>query len=180
MLKHYILALCEYNKFIEEHRLDEAFDFDAILCEIVASRPSVCSDTFDRFPDLRALAVAKVHGAFVQALDSSGAAAAAVDVTSASSSLMVAITIPKEDGGQQSAKVTHAVVSSNLLHAAIILISNWQHRGEDAQNVDEENAIMQLLRYLVLPYTDKGDSGLSSAWYNHNQKRAVSIEEVSR
>ena len=128
MLKHYILALYEYNKFIEEHRLDEAFDFDAILCEIVASRPSVCSDTFDRFPDLRALAVAKVHGAFVQALDSSGAAAAAEGVTSASSSLMVAITIPKEDGGQQSANVTHAVVSSNLLHAAIILISNWQHR----------------------------------------------------
>lgn len=179
MLKHYILALYEYNKFIEEHRLDEAFDFDAILCEIVASRPSVCSDTFDRFPDLRALAVAKVHGAFVQALDSSGAAtaAAAASVTPASSSLMVAITIPKEDSGQQSAKVTHAVVSSNLLHAAIILISNWQHRGEDAQNVDEENAIMQLLRYLVLPYTDKGDSGLSSAWYN--QKRAVSVEEVS-
>ena len=108
------------------------------------------------------LTITKVKYAFEQAVESQTIA----------SSLVVAITIPRESG------VIQAVVSSNLLHAAIILISNWKKRDGVTQNSEEETAILGLLTYLVIPYNGAGDSGLSSAWYKHNQKRAVTVEEV--
>ena len=160
---NYILALSEYTKFLDKHKVEvQDSDFDAVLCELISTRPTVCSDAFDRYPDLRVLTITKVKYAFEQAVESQTIA----------SSLVVAITIPRESG------VIQAVVSSNLLHAAIILISNWKRRDGVTQNSDEETAILRLLTYLVIPYNGAGDSGLSSAWYKHNQKRAVTVEEV--
>ena len=174
VLMHYISALNQYELFLKEHQIDEGFDFDAVLCQLIASRPTVCCDAFDKYSDIRALAITKVKGAFVRSLESNGGA----QTTPNDSLLQVVVAIPRgEVNGDQ--KVTHAVISSDLLHACIILISNWQSNDNNETNTDEESAISQLLRYLVIPYTDKGDSGLSSAWYNHNQKRAVSVEEVS-
>ena len=160
---HYILALSEYTKFIDKHKVEaQDFDFDAVLCELIAARPTVCSDAFDRFQDLRVLTITKMKHAFEHAVESQTIA----------SSLVVAIAIPRESG------VIQAVISSNLLHAMIILISNWKRRDDETQNSDEETAILRLLTYLVIPYNGAGDSGLSSAWYKHNQKRAVTVEEV--
>lgn len=171
VLMHYISALNQYEMFLKEHQMDEEFDFDAVLCKLIASRPTVCCDAFDRYSDIRALAITKVKAAFEGSLESNGGAQTTPDA----SLLQVVVAIPR--GEDQ--KVTHAVISSDLLHACIILISNCQSNDNDETNTDEDTATSQLLRYLVIPYTDKGDSGLSSAWYNHNQKRAVSVEEVS-
>jgi hypothetical protein len=174
VLMHYISALNQYELFLKEHQIDEEFDFDAVLCQLISSRPTVCCDAFDRYSEIRALAITKVKAAFERSLVSNGGAQTTPD----DSLLQVVVAIPRGEVNDDQ-KVTHAIISSDLLHACIILISNWQSNDNNETNTDEESAISQLLRYLVIPYTDKGDSGLSSAWYNHNQKRAVSVEEVS-
>lgn len=177
VISMYISALSEFKKL-------EDFNFVSTLCELIAVRPHVCSDAFDRFPYLRALAITEITGTFEQAVESSHVSLA---VQRDPAQSLVTITIPREaPESAQNGSVTHVVVSSNLLHAAIILISNWQRRDhdeDDAQNV-EETSILHLLRYLVIPFTNEGDgntlSGLSSAKHKHNKKGAVSVEEVSR
>ena len=183
----YISALSENKIFLDEYNIEEDFDFVSTLCELITVRSRVCSDAFDRFPPLRALAIAEVKNAFEQAIESNGNNT----LHRAAASYLVAIAIPRQvNDFVQKGDISNVVVSSNLLHTAIILISNWQRRdyGESgAQNIDEETSILHLLRYLVIPFVpnglDEGDgntvSGLSSAKHKHNGKRAVSVEEVN-
>eukprot|EP00581_Thalassiosira_minuscula_P003929 CAMPEP_0183747604 /NCGR_PEP_ID=MMETSP0737-20130205/67347_1 /TAXON_ID=385413 /ORGANISM="Thalassiosira miniscula, Strain CCMP1093" /LENGTH=2129 /DNA_ID=CAMNT_0025983317 /DNA_START=37 /DNA_END=6424 /DNA_ORIENTATION=+ len=185
VLSMYISALSEYKIFLQKHEIAQDFDFVSTLCEIITVRSRVCSDAFDRFPPLRALAIGEVKDAFEKAIDSNGNHS----LKGSSASHLVSILIPGEDGGSdQKGKVSNVVVSSNLLHAAIILISNWERRDDGdcgLHNDDEDTSISNLLRYLVIPFvqdgSDEGDgntvSGLSSAKLKHNGKRVVSVEE---
>ena len=111
----------------------------------------------------------------------------ALQMVPASNLVVMAISREASDSVQKES-ISHVVVPSNLLHAAIILISNWQkeNSGENEAHhaVDQEVSILYLLRYLVMPHGfDKDDgssiSGLSSAKLKHNEKCAVSVEEVS-
>eukprot|EP00571_Detonula_confervacea_P003451 CAMPEP_0172329500 /NCGR_PEP_ID=MMETSP1058-20130122/60916_1 /TAXON_ID=83371 /ORGANISM="Detonula confervacea, Strain CCMP 353" /LENGTH=2101 /DNA_ID=CAMNT_0013046679 /DNA_START=37 /DNA_END=6342 /DNA_ORIENTATION=- len=173
VLSMYISALSAFKKFLEEHKMEEDFDFVSTLCELIAARPHVCSDAFDRFPHLRVLALAEVKNAFEQAIESNDVA------QRAPASSLVVVTIPRKDGS-----VTNTKMSSNLLHAAIIIIGNWRSRDHDkgeAQNLEEETLILHLLGYLIIPFTNQLNgntvSGLSSAKHMHSEKRAVSVEE---
>ncbi|KAL7535980.1 hypothetical protein ACHAXR_006845, partial [Thalassiosira sp. AJA248-18] len=181
VLSIYVSALSEYKDFLEKHKIQEEFDFASTLCELIALRSHVCSDSFDRFTPLRALAIAEVEKAFEHAVTSNGA----VHNTPASS--LVTITVPRKVtvSAQNDDDVTNVVVSSNLLHASIILISNWQRRDSDEREAqNEETSISCLLRFLVIPFIPNGsgevgeNTGLASAKNKHNKKRAVSIDEL--
>ena len=83
----------------------------------------------------------------------------------------------------QKENISYVTVSSNLLHAAIIIIGNWQREGsgENEAHADgQETSILYLLKHLVIPNGLDGNSGLSSAKLKQNGSRAVSVEEVSR
>ena len=189
ILSIYVLALHEYKRFVEEKKLEANFDFVSSICELISVRPHVCSDAMDRFPDFKILAIAEVKNAFEEAMVSDRA-----DLTTDSTSVVV--TVPREvsDSTDQSKEVD-VVVSSHLMQAAIILISNWQNTScveDEEQNTEEERenteaSVMQLLKYLVIPFlrngyngeTGKSTSGAANAKYKHNGARAVSVEQVN-
>ena len=185
VLSIYTMALFDYRRYLKECAIDIDFDFVSSLCELMAQRPHVCSDALDRFPDFRSLAVAEVKTAFDKAISSN-----ANDSTPVSS--LVVITLPNEICSDKNAVKTNVVVPSNLIQAAIILISNWQN--VDCKDGEEERAeeigkhmnesIMCLLKYLIIPFSVNNSdgeelSGAASAVYKHNGARAVSVEEVS-
>lgn len=189
MLSNYVLALYEYNAFLKKHDILDDFDFASTLCELIALRSHVCSEVFDRFPPLRLLAVSQVRKAFAQAIASDSAHHPIV----AALTNFVTLTITKEvsESVENDGDAISVVISSNLLHASIILISNWQKRsGEESeqQNNEEEKSIVHLLRYLVIPFKPTNEaaglggnstSGLSSAKHKLSGKSAVSVAEVS-
>jgi len=162
VLSAYISALSKYEQFLGEEALGESSDFDFVsaLCSLIAGRPRVFIEAFDRDPPLRALVIDEVGKSFDKVAESTDTARAPA------SSPLVTITVLK-DGNDSS-----MVVPSILLRAAIILLSNWKRRdnGEsDMQNVKEEASISRLLR----------ESGLSSAKYEDSGERAVSVDEVN-
>lgn len=162
VLSAYISALSKYEQFGGEEALGESSDFDFVsaLCSLIAGRPRVFIEAFDRDPPLRALVIDEVGKSFDKAVESTDTARAPA------SSPLVTITVLK-DGNDGS-----VVVPSILLRAAIILLSNWKRRdnGEsDMQNAKEEASISRLLR----------ESGLSSAKYEDSGERAVSVDEVN-
>ncbi|KAL7554730.1 hypothetical protein ACHAWF_018265 [Thalassiosira exigua] len=182
----YISALYDYNTFLAKQNIETDFDFASTLCDLIAVRPHVCSDAFDRALPLRALAIAEVDRAFEEAIASN----ATSRMSSASSLVDISISTKEVRGLAQNGVPTHndlrsVVISSNTLNAIILLLSIWQ-QGKDAK---EETSIGHFLRYLVSPFTPDSSesvSGLSSAKYIHGEgktktsdKRPVSVKEVS-
>ena len=83
----------------------------------------------------------------------------------------------------QKENIYYVTVSSNLLHAAIIIIGNWQREGsgENEAHADgQETSILYLLKHLVIPNGLDGNSGLSSAKLKQNGSRRVSAEVVCK
>lgn len=184
VLCSYISALSEYKNFVEKHEHDNIcgeFNFASTLCELIALRRHDFTDAYDRFASLRKLAITEVSNSFEEATKP--------NFTAPTATSLVTITVPPVDNSNQNNGATTAVISSNLLHASIILISNWQRKDSEegeAQNSSEESSIMHLLRFLIIPFTSNGSSkveentvsGLSSAKHKHNMQPAVSVEEV--
>ena len=82
----------------------------------------------------------------------------------------------------QKENISYVTVSSNLLHAAIIIIGNWQREGssENEAHADgQETSILYLLKHLVMPNGLDGNVSLSSANLKQNGSCAVSAKGVS-
>ena len=83
----------------------------------------------------------------------------------------------------QKENIYYVTVSSNLLHAAIIITSNRQREGSrenEAHVFGQETSILYPLKHLVMPNGLDGNFGLSSAKLKQNGSRRVSAEGVCK
>ena len=156
VLSTYVIALSKYRKFMQSND----FNFVSSLCELINIRPHVFGEALERFPELRRLCITEVKHAIVDAITPNRAAATSSTVHENEKKKNVTIIV----------KTQECMLTSNLLGAFIVIMSNWQ-KGDTTEESEEDN-IMALLRLLM---TGEKDSVLATAM--RNGKRAVSAEE---
>ncbi|KAL7488211.1 hypothetical protein ACHAW6_015042 [Cyclotella cf. meneghiniana] len=181
-----IIYLHEYKIFLIENELEDSkFSFIGSLCALISTRPHVVSDAMDSDDRLRKLVLSEITTAFDEAMISSSDSN-----DNCVESSLVSITLPIKDHSQATKSI---VVSSCLIRAAVVVVSNWQDTGKYQCNTNIIGEVMgpevlfqRLLEYLVIPVSSssacktvdtKSVSGLASAVYKHSNMRASTVED---
>lgn len=182
VLALYVLSLHRYVTFCAEHALHHKIEFVPTMCQLVSSRPHVCTDAMLVNSELEVLILNELTRAFDNAMNETGQ-----KENDTSEDIAVALDIPVLDG---SAK--NVTLPACLLKAAVVVVSNWQSGASDDEcksntiekriGLNAENSSFErLLWYIIPPTDDKASqkaSGLASAVYSDDAP-AASIEDVS-
>jgi len=188
VLSVFIIYLHECKIFLIENELEDSkFNYIGSLCALISTRPHVVSDAMDSDDRLQKIVLSEITKAFDEAMISSSDSN-----DNGIESSLVSITLPTR-GHSQTTKTI--VVSSCLIRAAVVVVSNWQDTGNNQGNkniigeeIGPEELFQRLLGYLVIPVSSsstcktvdtKSISGLASAVYKHSNMRASTVEDVS-
>ena len=165
MLNAYIHALHHYENVRikgDDENGSKGENFSSTLFRLLATRPRVCSAAIMRYPDLLDLMVRAVCTAF-ESLDQQH--------LEGESGEEIVMTI---NTGKDPSSQVH--LTSLLLRAAIVLISNWTYDTRCTTNTEFE----AIRKFLIRVDGDcRFDEGAASAKYASGGQAAVSLQEVS-
>lgn len=187
VLRSYILALQALIQFAKENTLSCDFDFVSIICNLLFTRPFVCAATFDRFVDVRDLAINKVYEKWQEYLSSEDEVMNGSESNDSFSRILV---VYQRDSNDNTEKVEKEItIPLSLLHAALVLLGNWNEEEESSNlSMMERNeeprctSVRNLARFLIEPISEVDDKsmvpGAAGAVLNESSKRAVSVDQV--
>lgn len=169
-MKALLMALRQHIAFATRHRISIHQRFPDLLCLLLSSRPIVCSDTFDSFPDLLVLATEILHSEFF-------AYAKEKDLTvNLDLGATVALSIYKSlhyDGNIQ--------LPLSLLQAVCVILGVY--RGQSSSDVEQQCAPLVADLSDSLLHEEEANAeekkGLADAFFVESGIRAISVEWVS-
>ncbi len=164
MLNAYIFALQYYDQILAKVAVEQVQErkggISSIFFKLLSTRPNICSSAMEKYPSLLDLMVRLVYTAFE-------------DINTQTKENMfgpddVVIHLRKGDDS-----IPREVrLPSNLLQAAIVLISKWQ--GDKKSAVTKEFEILKSILIQADP-----NEGAASAVFASSKVKAVSTDEVS-
>ena len=176
-------------QFAKDHNLCCDSDFVSILSNLLFTRPYVCAAAFDHFVDVRDLAINTVYDKWQQYLSDDYSDVMNVN-TSNNPLTRILVKCEVVSNGKVKKVEKEITASLSLLHAALVLLGNWNEEEETldmpAKEKNEEpkcDAVRNLARFLITkPSLDDDDksmiSGAAGAMLKESNKRAVSVDQV--
>ena len=167
ILSSYTLALCNYVAFVKQEDTTNTLDFLTILCDLLSARPQVCTAAMEICPEFRDMGIEKIHSEWQRIIND--------PIEESLDHVKLYITSKKS-----------IYTSLHLLHAAILLLSNWKNDDDendelmDQYKEPENEAVMALANHLIVTQSnDNPTTGLAGATFP-NGKPAIGIDQVSQ
>lgn len=156
VLRAYIMALDYYSRMDITHQNISTLNLSSCICDLLSSRPKICITAMDRFDDLRTMMIHTCRLA-IETNDLKP------------NELRVSYSTPSKK---------NMMISLSLVRASLVLIASWNERI-----IPLKSELMDIVEFLLPEQVENLDNisfGVTSATFVDTNKRAISVEDVSR
>lgn len=169
MLRAILISLEQHFMFAGQQGIELEVTFPQRLTHLISSRPGVCADAMDAFPDLWGMAIRVTYAEFLRYLDVKFACRS----ENADLHVVLKIVLPGSN------EVAEVMIPLALLQSICVCLSIW--KNDDVKFDVALNDAVQILTDYVLGRVDdfKDDNvGLSGAVLKTGGASSVSVESV--